>query len=285
MNWNGFPSIFQKVQYFHFRHLKTTSHLLRICLNGILKSNKVWPLEGAIYISLWENYRGHPDNELFDHSIFLFRFIFQTITTVIISFHIIWYTLILCYDFVWMYSSWFYVFYMDSEIKFVNQSINQSINVSFMQFCTKIDGFQQKYSQGFENSYNSYERYQLEKFFIFTINQNYTLALRYIGRNCWVYLKEHQQVEQEKERKKEGKIKKKVVLGIKGACLKRWMCNLEDSNWDMNRAALRCYCNTSSRFNLPYFGKQERQDVHRRKNGRNIITTYRFHIFRLWFTF
>ena len=111
MNWNGFPSIFQKVQYIHFRHLKTTSHLLRICLKSILKSNEVWPLEGAIYISLWENYRGHPDN------------------------------------------------------------------VSFMQFCTKIDGFQQKYSQGFENSYNSYERYPLEKFFIFTIYQNYTLAL------------------------------------------------------------------------------------------------------------
>ena len=36
---------------------------------------------------------------------------------------------------------------------------------------------QQKGSQGFENSYNSYERYPLEKFFIFTIYQNYTLAL------------------------------------------------------------------------------------------------------------
>ena len=39
-------------------------------------------------------------------------------------------------------------------------------------------GFEQKYSQGFENSYNSYEKYLLEKFFIFTIYQNYTLALR-----------------------------------------------------------------------------------------------------------
>ena len=28
-------------------------------------------------------------------------------------------------------------------------------NVSFMQFSTKIDSFEQKYSQGFENSYNS----------------------------------------------------------------------------------------------------------------------------------
>ena len=50
-------------------------------------------------------------------------------------------------------------------------------NVSFMQFSTNIDGFEQKDSQGFENSYNSYEQYPLEKFFIFTIYQNYTLAL------------------------------------------------------------------------------------------------------------
>ena len=64
-----------------------------------------------MYISLWENYRGHPDN------------------------------------------------------------------ISFMQFSTKIDGFEQKDSQRFENSYNSYEQYPLEKFFIFTIYQNYTLAL------------------------------------------------------------------------------------------------------------
>ena len=49
-----------------------------------------------------------------------------------------------------------------------------------MQFSTKIDGFEQKDSQGFENSYNSYEQlqYPLEKFPIFTIYQNYTLALR-----------------------------------------------------------------------------------------------------------
>ena len=65
-----------------------------------------------MYISLWENYRGHPDN------------------------------------------------------------------ISFMQFSTKIDGFERKDSQGFENSYNSYEQYPLEKFFIFTIYQNYTLALK-----------------------------------------------------------------------------------------------------------
>ena len=46
-----------------------------------------------------------------------------------------------------------------------------------MQFSKKIDGFEQKDSQGFENSYNSYEQYPLEKNFIFTIYQNYTLAL------------------------------------------------------------------------------------------------------------
>ena len=45
-----------------------------------------------------------------------------------------------------------------------------------MHFSTKIDGFEQKDSQGFENSYNSYEQYPLEKFLIFTIYQNYTLA-------------------------------------------------------------------------------------------------------------
>ena len=50
-------------------------------------------------------------------------------------------------------------------------------NISFMQFSTKIDGFEQKDSQDF-NSYNSYEQYPLEKFLIFTIYQNYTLALR-----------------------------------------------------------------------------------------------------------
>ena len=55
-------------------------------------------------------------------------------------------------------------------------------NISFMQFSTKIDGFEQKDSQGFENSYNSYEQYPLEKFFIFTIYQNYTLALI----NVWI---------------------------------------------------------------------------------------------------
>ena len=75
-----------------------------------------------MYISLWENYRGHPDN------------------------------------------------------------------ISFMQFSTKIDGFEQKDSQGSENSYNSYEQYPLENFFIFTIYQNYTLALIYNCTFTYMYI-------------------------------------------------------------------------------------------------
>ena len=56
-----------------------------------------------------------------------------------------------------------------------------------MQFSMKIDGFEQKDSQGFENSYNSYEQYPLEKFFIFTIYQNYTLALNLMLLDCNFY--------------------------------------------------------------------------------------------------
>ena len=52
-----------------------------------------------------------------------------------------------------------------------------------MQFSTKIDGFEQNDSQGFEKSYNSYEQYPLDNFFIFTIYQNYTLALIQISWN------------------------------------------------------------------------------------------------------
>ena len=62
-------------------------------------------------------------------------------------------------------------------ISLLENSRGHPDNVSFMQFSTKIDGFEQKDSQGFENSYNSYEQYPLEKFFIFTIYQNYTSAL------------------------------------------------------------------------------------------------------------
>ena len=60
-------------------------------------------------------------------------------------------------------------------------------NISFMQFSTKIDGFEQKDSQGFENSYNSYEQYPLEKFFIFTIYQNYTLALKKANKHTKLF--------------------------------------------------------------------------------------------------
>ena len=48
-------------------------------------------------------------------------------------------------------------------------------NVSFY---PKQKDFEQKDSQGFENSYNSYEQYPLEKFFIFTIYQNYTSCFK-----------------------------------------------------------------------------------------------------------
>ena len=61
-------------------------------------------------------------------------------------------------------------------------------NVSFMQFSMKIDGFEQKDSQGFENSYNSYEQYALEKVFIFTIYQNYTLALSKGKKGVYFFL-------------------------------------------------------------------------------------------------
>ena len=59
-------------------------------------------------------------------------------------------------------------------------------NISFMQFSMKIDGFEQKDSQGFENSYNSYEQYPLENFLIFTIYQNYTLALNVKFLKCLI---------------------------------------------------------------------------------------------------
>ena len=47
---NEFPTIVQKVQHSHSRHQKTTSNLLRINLNGILKFNEIRPQEGAMYI-------------------------------------------------------------------------------------------------------------------------------------------------------------------------------------------------------------------------------------------
>ena len=67
-------------------------------------------------------------------------------------------------------------------------------NVSFMQFSTKIYGFEQKDSQGFENSYNSYEQYPLEKFFIFTIYQNYTLALMHSRVKLLIKKKEKEKI-------------------------------------------------------------------------------------------
>ena len=102
---NKFPSIFQTVQNSHSRHQKTTSNLLRINLKGILKFNEIWPLEGAIYITLWQNF-------------------------------------------------------------------------SFMQFSQKIDGFRQKIFTGLLEPIQLCKQTPLDKFFIFTIYQNYTLALK-----------------------------------------------------------------------------------------------------------
>ena len=50
---NEFPSIFQKVQHSYSRHQKTISNFLRITLKGNLRLNKIWPLEGAMYMTLW----------------------------------------------------------------------------------------------------------------------------------------------------------------------------------------------------------------------------------------
>ena len=62
---NECPSIFQKVQQSHSRHQKTTSNFLRINLKGILKFNEIWSIEGAMYITLWYNFRGLPKNVSF----------------------------------------------------------------------------------------------------------------------------------------------------------------------------------------------------------------------------
>ena len=59
---NEFPSIFLKMQHSPSRHQKTTSNILRINLKGLFKFNEIWSLEGAMYITLWQNFRGHPKN-------------------------------------------------------------------------------------------------------------------------------------------------------------------------------------------------------------------------------
>ena len=41
---------------------KTTSNLLRINLKGKLRFNDSLSLEGAMYITLWQNFGGHPKN-------------------------------------------------------------------------------------------------------------------------------------------------------------------------------------------------------------------------------
>ena len=53
-------------------------------------------------------------------------------------------------------------------------------NVSLCNFLRKLMVSNKKIHRAFENSYNSYEQYPLEKSSIFTIYQNYTLALSMI---------------------------------------------------------------------------------------------------------
>ena len=65
VDFNEFPSIFQKVQHYHSRHQKTSSNLLRINLKGILKFNRIWPIEGAMCITLMVEFSGHPENVSF----------------------------------------------------------------------------------------------------------------------------------------------------------------------------------------------------------------------------
>ena len=57
-------------------------------------------------------------------------------------------------------------------------------NVSFMQFSQKIDGFRQKRFTGLFELIQFYKQNPLEKFFIFTIYQNYTLALKVFRPFC-----------------------------------------------------------------------------------------------------
>ena len=60
------------------RRKKKSSNLLRINLKCILTFNEIWPLEGAMYITLWENFRGHPENVSFMHFKFSENGWFQT---------------------------------------------------------------------------------------------------------------------------------------------------------------------------------------------------------------
>ena len=98
------------------RHQKTTSNLLRINLKGILKFNEIWPIEGAMYITMWKNFRGHPEK-----------------------------CLVLC------------------------------------NFLRKLYGFRQKRFTGLLELTKLYKQNPLEKFFIFTIYQIYTLALLFFS--------------------------------------------------------------------------------------------------------
>ena len=100
----------------HPRHLKTTSNFLTIHLKGKLTFGNGSPLEGAMYINLWWNFRGHPK--------FFFFFNFLKI---------------------WMVS-------------------DKTIHRAF----------------GIHKTLVFIKQNPLEKIFIFTIYQNYTLALNYV---------------------------------------------------------------------------------------------------------
>ena len=50
------------MEHSHSRHKKNNQNILRINLKGIFKFNEIWSLEGAMYITLWQNFRGHPEN-------------------------------------------------------------------------------------------------------------------------------------------------------------------------------------------------------------------------------
>ena len=61
VDFNEFPSFFQKVQHSHSRHQKTTSNLRIIKLKAKFSFNNSWPLEGATYVTLdGKIFGGHP---------------------------------------------------------------------------------------------------------------------------------------------------------------------------------------------------------------------------------
>ena len=64
------------MKHSHSRHQKTTSNLLRIHVKGKCRFSIGSPPEGAMYINLWSNFRGHP--KFFSSSIFTKYWLFLT---------------------------------------------------------------------------------------------------------------------------------------------------------------------------------------------------------------